>query len=392
MTDRSDSYVDRLYDESALRAYLEPHLGPAETVAVERHAAGHSNETLFLTWDDRDLVLRRPPAGETADRAHEVLREYRVIDALQNTDVPVPSTVLAGEDESVVGTEFYVRERVAGDVLRDGEPERFRTPEARERIGEELVDTLAAIHAVDVDAVGLAEFGYPEGFAERQVRRWSEQLTWAFSKTADEREVPALYDLMEWLGDNAPEAHPHTLVHGDYKLDNVSFGPETPADPSDRRASDSLDSSETPADLSDRQASDSLRSSETPAELRAVFDWEMSTLGDPRTDLGWLLSFWRDPKDPDPAIPDLTSDFVAHPDYPTRRDLVDRWEAATGLTYEHDRFYRALAVYKLCGLGEMFFARHLEGNADDPLYPKMRDGVPALADRATRIAEGEEPL
>jgi aminoglycoside phosphotransferase (APT) family kinase protein len=356
MTDRAEDYVDRLYDEAALRAYLEDRLGPADEFAVQRHSAGHSNETLFLRWGDRDLVLRRPPAGETADRAHDVLREYTVIDALQDTPVPVPPTVLACEDESVVGAEFYVMARVDGDVLRDGEPERFRTAEARRRIGEELVDTLAAIHEVDPEAVGLGEFGYPEGFTERQVKRWSEQLTWAFSKTSDEREVPEIYDLMGWLQDNAPEDHPHTLVHGDYKLDNVLFGPDAEPD------------------------------------LDAVFDWEMATLGDPRTDLGWMLSFWRDPKDPDPAIPELTADFMTHPDYPTRQDLVDRWEAATGLTYEHDRFYRALAVYKLCGLGEMFFARHLEGDADDPLYPKMREGVPALAERALRITEGEEPL
>jgi len=356
MTERSQDYVDRLYDEATLRTYLEERLGSADEFAVERHSAGHSNETLFLRWGDRDLVLRRPPAGETADRAHEVLREYTVVDALQDTPVPVPPTVLACEDESVVGAEFYVMERVDGDVLRDGEPERFRTADARQRIGEELVDTLAAIHEVDPEAVGLAEFGYPEGFTERQVKRWSEQLTWAFSKTSDEREVPAIYDLMGWLQDNAPEQHPHTLVHGDYKLDNVMFGPDD------------------------------------EPELVAAFDWEMATLGDPRTDLGWMLSFWRDPKDPDPAIPDLTADFMAHPDYPTRQELVDRWEAATGLTYEHDRFYRALAVYKLCGLGEMFFARHLEGDADDPLYPKMREGVPALAERALRITEGEEPL
>jgi len=356
VTDRSDSYVDRLYDESTLRAYLEDALGPAETFSVDRHAAGHSNETLFVRWDDRDLVVRRPPAGGTADRAHEVLREYHVMDALQGTDVPVPPTVLACEDESVLGAEFYVMDRVEGDVLREGEPERFRSSDARQAIGEELVDTLGAIHDVDVEAVGLDEFGYPEGFAERQVKRWSEQLTWAFSKTADEREIPVVYDLMEWLGDNAPTDHPHTLVHGDYKLDNVLFGPGTSPD------------------------------------LRAVFDWEMSTLGDPRTDLGWMLSFWRDPEDPDPAIPELTADFMAHPDYPTRQELVDWWESATGLTYEHDRFYRALAVYKLCGLGEMFFARHLEGDAADSLYPKMREGVPALADRAMRIVEGEEPL
>jgi aminoglycoside phosphotransferase (APT) family kinase protein len=356
MTEDSEAYFDRLVDRDALRAYLEDHLGPADTFAVERHQAGHSNETLTVEWGERELVVRRPPPGETADTAHDVLREYRVIHALQDTPVPVPPTVLACDDESIVGSDFYVMDRVDGVVLREEESERFANPQARARIGTEAVDTLAAVHEVDPDAVGLGDFGYPEGFAKRQVKRWSEQLMWAFETTAERREVPELYDAMEWLQDNAPEDHPHTLVHGDFKLDNVMFAPGT------------------------------------PPELVAVFDWEMSTLGDPRTDLGWLLSFWRDPKDPDPVLPDLSATFTDREGYPTRRELVDRWEDRTGLTYEHDRFYRALAVYKLAGLGEMFLARYVSGDADDDLYPKMEEGVPALAERTLRIIDGEEPL
>jgi len=351
-----ESYEDRLVDEPALETYLTEALGAVDEWSVQRHEAGHSNETLFLTWGDRKLVLRRPPAGETADTAHDVLREYRVTDALQDTEAPVPPTVRACEDESIIGAQFYLMDRVEGEVPRDDEPERFGTPEHRERVGREHIDTLAAVHGVDYEAVGLGEFGRPEGFTERQVRRWSEQYTWAFERTADEREVPEIYELMEWLTENVPEQPPATLVHGDYKLDNVLFGPGT------------------------------------PPELVAVFDWELSTLGDPLTDLGWLLSFWRDPGDPDPALPGLTPRFMEREGYPSRQQLVDRYEDATGITYEHDRFYRALAVYKLGAMGEMFFRRHLEGGGDDPLYPKMEDGVPALAERALRIAEGEEPL
>jgi aminoglycoside phosphotransferase (APT) family kinase protein len=249
-------------------------------------------------------------------------------------------------------------ERTEGDVIRTEEPERFKTPEHREAVGAELVDRLAEIHQVDHEAVGLAEFGYPEGFTQRQVKRWSEQLTWAFSVTAEEREVPVLYDVMEWLQENAPEDHPHTLVHGDYKLDNVMYAPGT------------------------------------PPEIASIFDWEMSTLGDPLTDLGWMLSYWWDAKDPAPpdATTSLNATFMNGEEYLTRQELVDRYEAATGFEFENERFYRTLAVYKLAGLGEMFFRRYLEGNSDDPLYPKMREGVPQLADRAMRIIEGEEPL
>ncbi|WP_267643564.1 phosphotransferase family protein [Haloarchaeobius amylolyticus] len=358
MTDphTDESYFDRLVDEDALESYLRRELGDAESFAVEHHQEGHSNETLFVTWGDRELVIRRPPPGETADTAHDVLREYRVMAALQDTDVPVPGTVRACDDHDVLGADFYVMDRVEGHVLREREPEVFAAPEHRRRIGEELVDTLASIHAVDPEAVGLGEFGRAPGYTQRQVDRWQKQLGWAFQVTAEEREVPTLHRVGEWLQDNVPEDHPETLVHGDYKLDNVMFAPEA------------------------------------PPELVAVFDWEMSTLGDPLADFGWMLSYWRDAKDPEPAVPELTATFMQDEDYPTRRELVDRYEAQTGFTFERDRFYRALAVYKLAGLGEMFFRRYLEGNSDDPMYPLMEDRVPALADRAERIIEGDEPL
>jgi aminoglycoside phosphotransferase (APT) family kinase protein len=352
----TDEYVDRLVDETALTTYLETALGPASSVAVKRHDEGHSNETLFVEWDDRNLVLRRPPAGETADTAHDVLREFRVIDALQDTAVPVPETVLSCEDEAVIGGEFYLMAEAAGDVIRDEEPDRFAAPEHRRRIGEELVDGLVAVHEVDYEAVGLGDFGHPEGFTERQVERWQQQVDWASEVTAQEREVPELDAVGEWLTNNVPEDHPQTLVHGDYKLDNVLFGPGT------------------------------------PPELTAVFDWELSTLGDPRTDLGWLLLFWHDEADPDPALSALMPTFTARDGYPTRDELVERYEARAGVAFDHPVFYRTLAGYKMCALGEMFYRRYLDGNAADPLYPEMGEGVPTLAKRTLEIAEGERPI
>ena len=354
--DASEEYFRRLVDEDALEAYLDAELGPADGYAVERHMEGHSNETLFVTWGDREMVLRRPPPGETAETAHDVLREYRVMDALQDTPVRVPTTVLSCDDHSIIGSDFYLMDRLDGDVLRHEEPERFATPAFRERIGTELVDGLAEVHQVDYGAVGLGEFGYPEGYTQRQVDRWHKQYAWASEVTADERELPVIAEVADWLDDNVPEEHPHTLVHGDYKLDNVMFGPGTP-----------------------------------PA-LIAIFDWEMSTLGDPRFDLGWMLTYWYDTKDDESVATELATTFMTAEGYPSRQDLVDRWEAKTGMTFEHERFYRALAVYKLGALGEMFFRRYLEGNSDDPTYPAMRERVPALGERAMGIIEGGEPL
>ena len=232
MTDVSETYFERLVDEEALASYLEGELGAVEEYAVSHHQEGHSNETLFVTWGERELVIRRPPPGETADTAHDVLREYRVMDALQSTAVPLPDTLLACEDHDVMGSDFYVMERVEGDVLREGEPERFS--DYREEIGHELVDTLAAIHAVDPQKVGLDEFGRPAGYTERQVGLWGKQITWAAEITEEEREIPTLKEVGDWLEDNRPDSHPHTLVHGDYKLDNVMFGPGETT-PGDRR-------------------------------------------------------------------------------------------------------------------------------------------------------------
>jgi aminoglycoside phosphotransferase (APT) family kinase protein len=358
MSDQSQEYFERLVDLDALEAFLEDQLGPADRYEVERHNQGHSNETLFVEWGDTNLVIRRPPPGETADTAHDVLREYTFIDALQDTPVPVPPTVAPCDDHSIIGSDFYVMERVDGAVLREGEPESFANADARHRVGTELVDTLAEIHQIDTEAVGLDEFGHPPGYTERQVERWGKQLAWAFEVTEEDREVPELDEVGDWLAEHCPEDHPQTLVHGDYKLDNVMFGPER------------------------------------PVELVAVFDWEMATRGDPRVDVGWMLSYWRDDKDPDPMFDELVADFMSHEDYPSRRELVARWEDRTGFEYaeEHDRFYRTLAVYKLAGLGEMFYRRYLEGNSDNPMYPKMEERVPALAERALRIIEGEEPL
>jgi len=352
----ADDYFERLVDVDKLRAFLAAEVGSTDTYDVQRHEGGNSNETLTVEWGERIFIVRRPPPGETADTAHDVLREYRVMSALQDTDVPVPETIVGCDDHEIIGSDFYVMERVPGDVPRASVPDRFQTTGDRQQVGEELVDTLAKINQVDVEAVGLEEFGYPEGYTERQVDRWHEQLEWAFEVTREEREVAALDRVGEWLADNTPTDYPHTLVHGDYKHDNVMFAPDT------------------------------------PPRLNAVLDWEMSTLGDPFFDLGWMLSYWRDPKDPEPVLPELVTRFMEHEDFPTRRELVDRYEERTGLDYDNDRFYRTLAVYKLAGLGEMFFRRHIEGNADNPMYPKMRERVPALADRAERIIDGEEPL
>jgi aminoglycoside phosphotransferase (APT) family kinase protein len=347
-----DAYLDRLVDEAALRTYLESELGPADGFDVEHHGQGHSNETLFLTWGERELVMRRPPPGETAESAHDVLREYRVIEALAGTDVPVPTPVLACSDTSVVGVEFYLMDRLDGDVVRDREPERFAAPEHRRRIGEALADTLAAIHMLDYEAVGLGDLGRPEGYTERQVERWGRQFEWAGETTREVRAVPHVEAIGEWLEANVPGEYEHTVVHGDFKLDNVMLAPGT------------------------------------PPRIVAVMDWEMGTLGDPLRDLGWLLVYW----DTEPLVPDLMPGFLDRPGYPSREALIRRYERASGIEFVHREFYVVLALYMLAAVCEMFYARYLNGDSDDDLYPKMETLVPDITQRAMALVDGDRTV
>lgn len=354
-SESDEGYLERLVEKDRLREYLAAELGAADRFDVSYHQAGHSNETLFVDWGSHELVLRRPPPGQTAESAHDVLREYRVIDALQDTDIPLPRTVLECDDHDVIGSDFYLMDRVRGDVIRDQEPDRFKTSEHRRRIGEELIDVGVAIHTVDPAQVGLDDLGHPDGYTTRQIERWTKQIEWAMEVTSERREVPTLFEVAEWLADHTPEPPAHTLVHGDYKLDNTMFGPGTPPD------------------------------------IVAVFDWEMCTRGNPWMDLGWMLSYWPDPKDPEATL-ELTPEFLAHPEYPTRRELLSRYESHTGWEFQHDRFYRAFGVFKIAAASEMFFRRYLDGNSNDPSYPKMEERVPKYANRAMRIIEGDEPL
>ncbi|WP_254830843.1 phosphotransferase family protein [Haloglomus salinum] len=355
MSEQADSTLDT----APLRSFLDREVGPADTLEVTGEGGGYSNETLFVTWGDRELVVRRPPPDETADTAHDVLREYRILDALQGTEVPVAPTVASCEDDSVLGAPFYVMDRIEGDVVHTEEPERFATPARRDALADAFIDALVAVHDVDYDAVGLeaGEFGYPEGYLDRQVERFQEAVIWALDTTSEEREVPELYEVGSWLAEHAPDEADHALVHGDYKLDNVMFAPE--ADP----------------------------------RIAGVFDWEMSTLGDPLADLGYALHFWPDPDDEERVVSErFAPRFLAGEDYPTRTEFVDRYETRSGREFTNPRFYLALAAFKMAALGEMFYARFLRGGVDDPMYERMGEGVPAQAERALAIVEGEWTL
>jgi aminoglycoside phosphotransferase (APT) family kinase protein len=335
-----------LVDVDSLSRYLDDKVPGSGAFQVERHRAGHSNETFFVGRNGSRWVLRRPPRGTFLPTAHDVLREHRVLAALADTPVRVPRPVLACPDESVIGVPFYLMERVEGHVPRHRLPA-FADSAGCRRLGEEMVDALAELHAVDWRAVGLEGWGKPAGYLERQVRRWSGQLQLATRIT---RPLPDLERVGEWLSEGLPASPPATVVHGDYKLDNVVLAPEP------------------------------------PVRVAAVLDWEMSTIGDPLADLGYLLSCWREPGDPpDPVLEDQLA-LTRGQGFPSRAEMAERYQARTGRRAEDLTWYVVLAVWKLAILLEGSYARHLAGATDDPFFALLEDGVPALARRALQEA------
>ncbi|MGH2634229.1 MAG: phosphotransferase family protein, partial [Tepidiformaceae bacterium] len=221
-------------------------------LAISLISGGRSNLTYKVSSSAHDWVLRRPPLGHVLPTAHDMAREYKVIAGLSPTDVPVPKAVAICEDSSVNGAPFYVMEYVEGVIIAEDLPTGYAGADAdRQALSIGLVETLVKLHAVDYNAVGLGDFGRPEGYLERQVRRWHEQ--WERSVT---RPLPAIDELIRRLRNSIPESPTPTIVHGDYRLGNMMMDPEK------------------------------------PGRVVAILDWEMATLGDPLSDLGYTLMYW----------------------------------------------------------------------------------------------------
>jgi aminoglycoside phosphotransferase (APT) family kinase protein len=271
-------------------------------------SGGKSNLTYRVASDAGELVLRRPPLGHILPTAHDMVREHRVLSALERTAVPVPRVLHLEPEGGPLGVSFYVMERVVGHVCRNALPVGYaQTPERRAAIGEALVDVLADLHGVDPREVGLEDFGRPAGFMDRQLRRWSKQ--WEASKAHDLR---ALDELRDELARTLPPQRAHAIVHGDYRLDNTVLHPTR------------------------------------PGRVVAVLDWEMSTLGDPLADLGALLAFWSEESDPEVlAAARIVAPVTAAEGFPTRTDVISRYAERTGFDVSDADWYQAFAFFKL---------------------------------------------
>jgi aminoglycoside phosphotransferase (APT) family kinase protein len=329
-----------------LLEFLDAHgIGDGDA-EIEPIGDGHSNVTYLLRRGGAVVVLRRPPRGPLPPSAHDVLREARLLSAIENTPARVPRVLAACDDEAVIGAPFYVMERIQGHVVTNDIPEPLDDPADRRRMGEELIDALVEIHDVDWQAVGLEGFGKPSGYLERQLKRFGG--LWDHNKT---RDVPAVERVGEWLKDNVPDSGPATIVHGDYRLGNVMMAPEA------------------------------------PARLNAVFDWEMATIGDPLADVGYLTTLWVDRDDPPLGKFEL-SGVTREEGFPSRDELIARYEEGSGRTVKDIRWYRTLALWKSIVFMEGNYKRAVEGSTDDPYLKGFGEGVVELAERAEQMAFG----
>jgi aminoglycoside phosphotransferase (APT) family kinase protein len=303
--------------------------GPLTATVI---SGGRSNLTYLVDGAAGRVVVRRPPLGHVLPSAHDMAREHRVISALSAVGFPVPRPLALFTDPEIIGAPFYVMEYVDGVVLRDGRHIDAATAEAA---GAALVDLLATLHGVDHEAVGLGDFGQPEGYLERQVRRWHQQ--WERSQT---RELPLLEEVTARLAKELPESSRAGIVHGDYRLDNVMFAP----------------------DLS---------------SIRAVMDWEMATIGDPLADVGLLVVYT------DLAQLKLTPPV---PDgFPSGAQLAARYAAATGIDVAHLDWYVAFGNFKLAVISEGIHARYLQGKTVGAGFETFGPAVPVLIGRAAAV-------
>ena len=331
-------------DLAALAAWWPDHVGPlGGALDATLIAGGKSNLTYRVGDGEGAWIVRRPPLGHVLATAHDMAREYRVMTALRDTEVPVPTTYALCEDPDVLGAPFYVMARVEGTPFRlAAELEPLGADRVR-GISTRLVDTLAALHRIEPASVGLGDFGRAEGFLARQVARWKKQLDASRS-----RDLPAADELHERLAAGAPPESAPGIVHGDYRLDNVLI--DATPDGGDR--------------------------------LTAVLDWEMATLGDPLTDLALMLLYQR----LGTSAGALVSDVAAAPGYLTEEQILARYAAGGGRDLTHFGFYLGLAAFKLAAILEGIHYRYLQGQTvgsgfdhiGEAIHPLLAAGLDAL--------------
>lgn len=313
---------------STLEPFLREHLPASDgPLTIEQFPAGHSNLTYLVRLGDDEYVLRRPPFGSKVKSAHDMGREFRVLKHLHAHYAPAPEPLCHTDDLSIIGAPFYVMRRIAGIVLRrDPPPGLDITPDVARRLGESFIDNLADLHAVDYAAIGLAELGKPEGYVERQVTGWIKR--YAGSKTD---EIPEIDRVAEWLTEHIPAESGAALIHNDYKLDNV------------------------------------LLDADDITRIAGVLDWEMSTIGDPLSDLATTVSYWIEATDP-PELQLIRWGPTSVPGSLTRQQLVDRYAERTGRDTSNIVYHFVLALFKTAVIAQQIYYRYHQGLTQDARF------------------------
>lgn len=326
-------------DVGKLEAFLSaqvPHLdGP---ISVEQFPAGHSNLTYLLHIADRELVLRRPPFGAKIKTAHDMGREYRILSRLVDVYPKVPRPLLYCEDRAVLGAPFYVMERLKGVILRSSPPKGLDLPPSLMRaLSENLASNLVEIHTVDHEAAGLGDLGHPAGYVRRQIEGWTKRY-----RNARTDDIPDVERIAAWLADHMPPEAGASLIHNDYKYDNLVLAPD---------------------DLS---------------RIIGVLDWEMATIGDPLMDLGTTLGYWVDPDDPE-ELRQLSFGLTTLPGNLGRRELAQRYAELSGLDLSNILFYFVYGLFKIIVIVQQIYARYKAGLTKDERFAMLIYVVHALS-------------
>lgn len=341
---------DERFDEARLHAYLRGRLPGADApMSVLQFAGGKANLTYLLAFGDSlEVVLRRPPLGSYAPSAHDMGRENRVLSVLHGAYPFAPRVYHYCDDESVIGAPFLIMERRRGFVIREEMPAVFAANANAPRLmSRALVDSLAAFHAVDYEAIGLSELGRPRGFVQRQVEGWRRR--WAAARLDDNPQVNQIY---RWLADHLPESSDYSLVHNDYKLDNTMFA------------------------------------ADDPGRVVAILDWDMCTLGDPLSDVGTLLTYWTQPTD-SAAVRAIGSMPAGEYNFYSREQILQRYAEGSGRDLSNIRFYHVLGIFRLLVILQQIYIRYARGYTQDERFATLDASVDGLVEWALEIM-GEE--
>lgn len=336
-------------DLKKLEPFLRSHfLAEREGITLRQFPSGHSNLTYSVQLGDREMVLRRPPFGTKVKSAHDMGREFRVLSKLHHAYPLAPGVLLYCDDETVVGAPFYLMERLHGIIVRRDPPPGFEfSAETARRLSENFVDNLAQLHGLDYLAIGLGEIGRPDGYLQRQVTGWIERYTG--SKTHDLSEVE---QVAGWMQQRMPAPGRPALIHNDYKYDNI------------------------------------ILNSENPTEIIGVLDWEMSTIGDPLTDLGTALAYWVDPGD-SAELQEIRWGPTTCPGGLRRAELVERYAEKTGRDPRSMSFYLAFARFKVAVIVQQIYYRYHHGLTRDVRFARMPEVVKALMRAALEAARSD---